>query len=184
MALSDFNKCSEILAELVYYIFDSFLIPLIRSNFHVTESSGHRHRLFYFRHDIWKRMTEPAIAHLKQSMLDSLELGHATSLLNGRAQGFSHIRFIPKDEGMRSITNLRRRAHVINHGVKTFGRSINSIVTPAFNVLNFEKVRFLRKDASHPWTLRSSFLDKHASQVWLLVVLCRWHSWSDSIFRQ
>lgn len=88
-------------------------------------------------------MTEPAVATLKQSMLNEMKLDDAMAVLNGRAMGFSQIRFLPKEHGMRSITNLRRRAQVVRHGVKTLGRSINSVVAPVFNVLNFEKVTLI-----------------------------------------
>ncbi|KAI8314565.1 Telomerase reverse transcriptase [Colletotrichum sp. SAR11_240] len=48
---SDMKKRLEILHEFLYYVFDSILIPLLRSNFYITESSSHRYRLFLFRHD-------------------------------------------------------------------------------------------------------------------------------------
>ncbi|KAI8298309.1 Telomerase reverse transcriptase [Colletotrichum sp. SAR11_59] len=48
---SDMKKRLEILHEFLYYVFDSILIPLLRSNFYITESSSHRYRLFFFRHD-------------------------------------------------------------------------------------------------------------------------------------
>ena len=64
LCLSDMRKRTEILQELLSYVFDSILIPLLRSNFHITESSAHRHRLFYFRHDVWKALTESSLSVL------------------------------------------------------------------------------------------------------------------------
>ncbi|KAI9728984.1 MAG: hypothetical protein M1828_000069 [Chrysothrix sp. TS-e1954] len=139
IARPDYDKRREILMELVYYIFDSFLIPLIRSNFHVTESSVHRNRLFYFRHDVWRRISEPALTRLRTSMLEELPNIATQKLLSRRALGYSSIRLLPKENGMRPIANLRKRMQVMRNGNKALGRSINSIITPAFNVLNFEK---------------------------------------------
>lgn len=127
-------------SELIYYLFDSFVIPLIRSNFYVTESSQHRNKLFYFRHDIWRRITEPALSSLKTTMLEELPSAVATKTLTRRALGFSQIRLLPKATGMRPVSNLRRRAQVLKNGKAVLGRSINSVLAPVFNVLNYEKV--------------------------------------------
>lgn len=141
MSISDFNKRKELLAEFVYYLFDSFLMPLVRSNFHVTESGVHRNRLFYFRQDVWQKISEPAMADLKASLFEELETEKARAKLASRTFGFSHVRLLPKGVGFRPITNLRRRPHIWQNGKRILGRSINSAIAPAFRVLNCEKVR-------------------------------------------
>lgn len=140
LARSDHDKRIELFAELIYYLFDSFIVPLIRSNFYVTESSQYRNRLFYFRHDVWRRLTEPALAALKMSMLEEVPSDTALKTLTRRALGFSQIRLLPKVDGMRPISNLRRRAQIVKNGKAVLGRSINSVLAPVFNVLNYEKV--------------------------------------------
>jgi telomerase reverse transcriptase len=140
MSISDFNKRKEILAEFIYYLFDSFLMPLVRSNFHVTESGAHRNRLFYFRQDIWQKISEPAMADLKASLFEELETEKVRTKLASRIFGFSHVRLLPKAVGFRPITNLRRRPYVWQNGKRILGRSINSAIAPAFRVLNYEKV--------------------------------------------
>ncbi|KAL3418000.1 telomerase reverse transcriptase [Phlyctema vagabunda] len=135
---SDFQKRVEIFQEFVYYLFDSILIPLIRANFHVTESNVHRHRLFYFRHDVWRSLAEPALSSLKLSMLEEVKLVQAHQILNGRSLGFSQIRLLPKETGVRPIMNLRRRP--LRKGTKAFlGSSINSILAPVYHTFNLEK---------------------------------------------
>jgi telomerase reverse transcriptase len=137
MSASDKNKRLEIFHEFLYYIFDSLLIPLIRSNFHVTESNVHRYRLFYFRHDVWKSLAEPALMTLKNSMFEELNIQKASRILERRKLGFSHIRLLPKEKGIRPIMNLRRRA--FKKGTTYLGSSINSILAPVHNVLTYEK---------------------------------------------
>lgn len=139
IAASDIQKREEILLEFLYYVFDSILIPLIRSNFHVTESNVHQNRLFYFRHDTWRALTEPAMANFKLSMYEEIEAVKAKKLLDARALGFSQIRLLPKNDRVRPITNLRRRVTKLQNGKITLGRSINSVMAPVFNVLDFEK---------------------------------------------
>ena len=139
VAASDIKKRKEIFLEFLYYVFDSLLIPLIRSNFHVTESNAHQNRLFYFRHDVWRALTEPAMADLKLNMYEEIKTVKAKKLLDARALGFSQIRLLPKKNGVRPIANLRRRATRLQNGKVTLGRSINSVIAPVYNVLDFEK---------------------------------------------
>lgn len=139
MANSDMQKRKEIYLEFVYYIFDSLLIPLIRSNFHVTESNTHRNRLFFFRHDVWRRLTEPSLTALKLSMFEEMKPTQAKHLLNARVLGFSQIRLLPKKTGFRPIMNLRRRINKKQSGKVVLGRSINSVMAPVFNMLDYEK---------------------------------------------
>lgn len=144
IALSDLRKREEIFLEFLYYVFDSLLIPLIRSNFHVTESNVHRNRLFYFRHDVWRALAEPTMANIKLSMFDEIQTMKALRILDARALGSSQIRLLPKANGMRPIMNLRRRVTKLKNGRMVLGRSINSVMTPVFNILEYIK----KKDPS------------------------------------
>jgi telomerase reverse transcriptase len=145
LARSDFNKRKEIFQEFVYWVFDSFLIPLIRSNFYVTESNAHRNRLFYFRHDIWRILTEPALSTLKLEMFEDMPNDRVNRLLAARPLGFSKMRLLPKKQGIRMIMNLKRRPQVTRYGAVTLGKSINSVMTPVFNAVTYEKVSSRRK---------------------------------------
>lgn len=140
MAKTDFDKRQEVFLELVYWVFDSFLMPLIRSNFHVTESNVHKNQLFYFRHDVWRKLTEPSLSRLKANMFEDMPTDRAIKLLSHRQIGFSKIRLLPKGTGVRLITNLKRRQQVTRNGTTMLGRSINSVMGPVFNIMNYEKV--------------------------------------------
>ncbi|KAL2018698.1 hypothetical protein VTK56DRAFT_472 [Thermocarpiscus australiensis] len=138
--LSDMRKRTEIFYEFLYYLFDSFLIPLIRSNFYVTESSVHRYRLFFFRHDVWRYVAEPAMAVLKTKMFEEVRTEDALQILQSRRLGFSQVRLLPKQMTMRPIMNLRRRT-LLQGNKKILGPSINSILGPVSSVLKLEKTR-------------------------------------------
>lgn len=123
----------------MYYLFDSLLIPLIRANFHVTESGAHRYRIFFFRHDVWKEFSEPAMASLKASMFEEVKTDKAHEILASRSLGFSQVRLLPKAVGVRPIMNLKRKT--LMKGSKTgLGYSINQTLAPVFNMLTYEKV--------------------------------------------
>lgn len=140
VAKTDWDKRQQIFLELVYWFFDSFLIPLIRSNFHVTESNVHKNQLFYFRHDVWRKLTEPSLSRLKADLFEDMPNDRAIKLLSRRQIGFSKIRLLPKSNGVRLITNLKRRQQVMRNGNMILGRSINSVMGPVFNIMNYEKV--------------------------------------------
>ncbi|KAJ6013379.1 hypothetical protein N7540_007970 [Penicillium herquei] len=152
MALSDFKKRTEILHEFVYYIFDSLLIPLVRANFYVTESQTHRNRLFYFRHDVWQRLTKQPLADLKKKMFEEIETTRAQTLLARRTLGFGSLRLLPKSTGIRPILNLRRRSlKPSTWGSKNgtyLAASINSSLNPIYNMLSYERKRAPEKFGS------------------------------------
>lgn len=136
---TDTAKRVEIFYEFLYYLVDSLLIPLIRSNFYVTESSAHRYRVFFFRHDIWRHVAEPAMATLKAKMFEEVKLDDARRILDSRRLGFSQVRLLPKGLAMRPIMNLRRRT-LVKGDRKLLGPSINTILGPVNHMLKLEKV--------------------------------------------
>ncbi|KAK8126658.1 RNA-directed DNA polymerase [Apiospora kogelbergensis] len=135
---TDIQKRLELFHELLYYVFDSLLIPLIRSNFYVTESNTHKYKLFFFRHDVWKYVAEPAMAAVKSKMFEEVSIDAALKILDSRSLGFSQVRLLPKQTSIRPIMNLRRRT-VAKGNSKVLGPSINTILGPVHTVLQLEK---------------------------------------------
>ncbi|KAG5987159.1 hypothetical protein E4U43_005206, partial [Claviceps pusilla] len=136
---SDMKKRREIFQEFLYFVFDSLLMPLIKSNFYVTETSTHRNQVFYFRHDIWRRIAAPAISVLKRDMFEAVTLTQANSILDRRRMGFSAVRLLPKGNKLRPIMNLRRRQLSRSGSRRMLGPSINSVLAPIHTALRFEK---------------------------------------------
>ncbi|KAF4455059.1 telomerase reverse transcriptase [Fusarium austroafricanum] len=135
---TDTAKRLEIFHEFIYFVFDSLLMPLIRNNFYVTESNTHRYQVFYFRHEVWRQIAEPAMAGLRADMFDEVKLDEALQVLRSRKLGFSQIRLLPKGNKLRPIMNLRRR--VMTRGASNkLGRSINTILGPVHSLLKLEK---------------------------------------------
>lgn len=86
-------------------------------------------------------LAEPALATLRLNMFEELPRHNTAKLLSARQLGFSDIRLLPKKQGFRTIMNLRRRQQVLRNGAMSLGRSINTVMTPAFNAITYEKVR-------------------------------------------
>lgn len=138
------RKRNEIFLEFLYYTFDSLLIPLIRGSFYVTESNHDRYRLFYFRHDVWRSISEPALRKLKDKMFEEMSSQH----MGLRKLGQSQMRLLPKRNTVRPIMNLRRK-QIIHKTSSILGPSINSILAPVHTVLKMEKVRWALR--WHKW---------------------------------
>ncbi|KAJ3493310.1 hypothetical protein NLG97_g4814 [Lecanicillium saksenae] len=132
------KKQLELFHEFLYYVFDSLLIPLARNTFYITESNNHRYQVFYFRHDVWRLVSERAMSAIKDGMLEELKVGDIQRTIDSRRLGFSQIRLLPKGATLRPIMNLRRRYPAKNNK-KILGPSINSVLTPIYNVLKLEK---------------------------------------------
>ncbi|KAF5623318.1 telomerase reverse transcriptase [Fusarium sp. NRRL 52700] len=135
---TDTAKRLEIFNEFVYFVFDSLLIPLIRNIFYVTESNTHRYQVFYFRHEVWRQIAEPAMLELRADMFEEVKLDDALQVLRSRKLGFSQIRLLPKGNKLRPIMNLRRRTMTRGPSSK-LGRSINTILGPVHSLLKLEK---------------------------------------------
>ena len=136
---SDLVKRTELLLELLYYIFDSLLIPLLRTNFHITESSSHGNRLFYFRHDVWRAIAEPSLNTIKLNMLQEIPLIEARQKISRRQLAFSHMRFVPKGNTVRPLMNMKRKPMIKKPGGVFLGSSVNDKLRPVASMLNFEK---------------------------------------------
>lgn len=131
------NKRREIFHEFLYYVFDSLLVPLIRSSFYVTESSMHRYEVFYFRHDVWRLISRSAMAGFKGDMFEEMKVDEVERILDSRRLGYGQLRLLPKGNKIRLITNLRKRHPSKGKALRP---SVNSVLGPVHTVLKFEKV--------------------------------------------
>lgn len=139
------KKRQSLLYELLYYLFDSFLVPLLRTTFYATESTAFRNRTVYFRQDNWNTITQPILERLKQDCFTTISKNEAVGIMSGRDFGYSHVRLHPKQNGVRPIINLRRRSVKVDRNrplskqVVQQQQSVNNILNATFHVLNYEK---------------------------------------------
>ncbi|KAG8688183.1 hypothetical protein FRC11_005914 [Ceratobasidium sp. 423] len=137
---SDALKRTELLREFIYWFFDSFLIPLVKSTFYVTETSALQHQLLYFRHDDWHKLCIPLLDKLSGETFERID---PSELDASRKLGTSHVRLLPKETGVRPIVNLGRKAKLRpfkgSGQDETTQPSVNQILNAAFHILNYEK---------------------------------------------
>ncbi|KAF8627995.1 hypothetical protein AX15_004120 [Amanita polypyramis BW_CC] len=150
MSVSDAKKRRELLEEFLFWYFDGFILPLLKTTFYVTDSGAYRNRLLYFRHDDWDILCTPLVERLTSSTFVKLTEVEVAEILKMRKLGFSFVRLLPKETGVRPIVNLSRRRpvfrlkyqnHVSLRRDNSSGLSINQVLQAAFQILTFEKQR-------------------------------------------
>lgn len=108
---TEFQTRTRLAQQFVYWLFDGFIMPLIKTTFYVTETVPHRHKVFYFRQDTWFRLTQPALESLGNTLFQKIEMNDAVNTLVNRQMGYSFVRLLPKENGVRPIMNLKRKTN-------------------------------------------------------------------------
>ena len=150
-------KRRKLVEELVRWLFEGYLVPLLRvghlvpvpclatdsqNTFYATETAATRYKIVYFPHEAWSTATRPHFAHLQDTFLqelDNVSLPHSPRvirLMNKNERYFAHqgplgvavVRLIPKPKGFRPIVNLGR-AIVSRHPIVICTSDIESEVT-------------------------------------------------------
>ncbi|NP_001077335.1 telomerase reverse transcriptase [Danio rerio] len=93
------------LGQCMGWMLSGFVVGLVRAQFYITESMGHKHTLRFYRGDVWSRLQDQAFrAHLCKGQWRPLSPSQALKVPNSAVT--SRIRFIPKTSSMRPITRL------------------------------------------------------------------------------
>jgi len=127
---------------------DSVVVTLIRTNFYVTETTVHKNLVFYYRQDLWSRISLPAIKHLCSTVFEELPQG-AADAIDPDCLGVSRLRLLPKQVGLRPLVNLRASSKNIpgNNRPHSDGNpntpSINNLLQNLFHTLLLEKVSWM-----------------------------------------
>jgi telomerase reverse transcriptase len=93
-------------------------LKLTQTTFYITESTAFRNRVLYFRQDDWQRITRPLQDSVLASNFAPLSEADIRRLLlkPERKLGISYLRMMPKETGVRPITNLSRRTNAVKAG--------------------------------------------------------------------
>ncbi|KAH9481585.1 Telomerase reverse transcriptase [Psilocybe cubensis] len=138
VSVSDAVKRRQLLEDFLFWYFDSFVLLLLKTNFYVTDSSAFRNNVLYFRHDDWATLCAPLVERLTSVTFEKLTDEEAAAILRQRKLGFSFVRLLPKETGVRPIVNLRRRKASAK-GSYGNEQSINQILQGAFSILTYER---------------------------------------------
>ena len=99
----------RMMGRVLLWIFRSLIIPLIGNFFYCTESAPHFNKIFYFRKPLWNSIDNLAAFQLIDSMLEPISREQAQQIIAKRDFGYSHVRMLPKNHGVRPILNLGKK---------------------------------------------------------------------------
>ncbi|KAK4512822.1 Fe2OG dioxygenase domain-containing protein [Mucor velutinosus] len=138
---TDLQKRKAILQQAFYWFFNDFIMPTLKSFFYITEHSKHGKEAFYYRRDTWHSIIAPSMEKLietnyfKEMRDTEMDLG----------LGAGKIRFVPKERGLRMITNMKTATRLVSSTTdESFQEqkvNPNARLETALNVLHYEMER-------------------------------------------
>ncbi|CAO3639594.1 unnamed protein product [Mucor fragilis] len=138
---TDLQKRKTVLQQALCWFFNDFITPTLTSFFYMTEHSKHGKETFYYRRDTWRSIIAPKMEKLIQTSYfrEMHEIEMNLEL------GAGKIRFVPKERGLRMITNMKTATKLVSsttdEGFQE--QKVNSAekLTTALNVLQYEADR-------------------------------------------
>ena len=114
---SEHDKIKGLMKNFMHFLFENFIVDILRSNFYITEAAGSRSRLVFYRHDIWNRLTEPVLESFKEDMFQPIITD--SNLLKSLSK--ARCRLVPKDNGkFRPIMAFRKPPSTVNKTIILF----------------------------------------------------------------
>ncbi|KAG7368417.1 telomerase ribonucleoprotein complex - RNA binding domain containing protein [Nitzschia inconspicua] len=95
------------------WLFQGFLIPLLRTNFYVTETEFSVHKVHYYRRPVWSLFRSLSVKKFVGGQhFSQISYSTTKALLRDHYMGISRLRLLPKATGVRPIAQLSRRQTV------------------------------------------------------------------------
>lgn len=109
LSRSEHQATTTLTLGVLRWLFRGFVIPLLRANFHVTESEFRAKQLLYYRRPVWSMFRAQSMNKLLQKQFFELSTARARILISRQKMGFSQLRLLPKSTGVRPIAQLSRK---------------------------------------------------------------------------
>jgi hypothetical protein len=109
LSRTEHQAASADVLKVLRWIFRALIIPLLRCNFHVTESEFSSKRVLYYRKPVWSVFRSMSMRKLLKSQFVEITQSEARKRLQSQYMGFSRLRLLPKSTGVRPIAQLSRR---------------------------------------------------------------------------
>ncbi|KAG2215923.1 hypothetical protein INT46_004179 [Mucor plumbeus] len=150
----DLQKRKSILQQALAWFFNDYIMPMLKSFFYITEHTKFGKETYYYRRDTWLSITKVRIEKLVQE--DYFKEMQNTEM--NIELGAGKIRFLPKEKGLRMITNMRNTTKLISGSTKGTieeeSVDTHSKLGPLLNVLQYEQNK-------NPDLMGSSVLGRH-----------------------
>ncbi|KAI8510175.1 hypothetical protein Bbelb_126030 [Branchiostoma belcheri] len=133
----EFQTRTALLHKFVWWLFNNFVINILRSYFYITETTTHKNQLLYYRSYVWKILKARATEQLlRRHMFSQVSQSTVKYLIRDQqCLGLAKLRFIPKKTGLRPIVNMNKQEKT---EMNSSGTSINYKLQNLFKVLTYE----------------------------------------------
>ncbi|XP_055991062.1 telomerase reverse transcriptase [Sorex fumeus] len=150
------RRREAILACLLGWLLDTYVVALLRAFFYVTETTFQKNRLFFYRKCVWNELQSIGMRqHLVRAQLRRMSKAEVQQFRAARpALPTSRLRFLPKANGLRPIVSTDSVVGITGLGGEQKGLTathVASQVRTLFGALNYERMQ-------HPSLLGSSVL--------------------------
>ncbi|XP_048774211.2 telomerase reverse transcriptase-like isoform X2 [Ostrea edulis] len=121
----------HLLAKLIYWLMNNFIVSLIKAFFYVTETGVYRNQLFFYRKKVWSKLRVNGIRDLRRrGVLTSIKKTEVLAALqSGDSLGEATIRFLPKLRSLRPIANLGRQPPAIAKSTLPINKQLLNVLT-------------------------------------------------------
>jgi telomerase reverse transcriptase len=130
----------KLLSAWIHWLFLHIIMPIISSNFYVTEKESRRNEVFYYKKPIWGSAVKGCIEKMKMQSFCPVDPDSVRNIFNdSRCFGFSRLRFLPKEDRLRPLASLNRPSTLpfLNKRYK----SVNSLLSELHVILKTIKVQ-------------------------------------------
>uniref|UniRef100_A0A2N9FAF5 Telomerase reverse transcriptase n=1 Tax=Fagus sylvatica TaxID=28930 RepID=A0A2N9FAF5_FAGSY len=97
----------KLLESWIFWLFSCLVVPLVQANFYVTETEFGKQDVYYYRKSVWEKLIDKAVTCLKDQGYRDLDAATVGNIIDNRLFGFSKLRLRPKENGMRTLSNLK-----------------------------------------------------------------------------
>ncbi|KAK4372169.1 hypothetical protein RND71_007553 [Anisodus tanguticus] len=113
----------KLLERWIFWLFSSFVVPLVQANFYVTEAEHEKQDIFYYRKPTWENIISKAVTCLRDQGYKELTAASVRKIIRSRSFGFSKVRLLPKRRGVRMLANLKASLKLpVNHPLQPRGQ--------------------------------------------------------------
>ncbi|CAB9520409.1 Telomerase reverse transcriptase [Seminavis robusta] len=103
------EAATRLVTTVLRWVFNDFIVPLLRSNFISTESEFSGRRVLYYRKPTWALFRSLSLKHLKTKQYKEISAADVKERLQIQKTGCSRLRLLPKATGVRPIATLCKR---------------------------------------------------------------------------
>jgi hypothetical protein len=103
---TDHHAAQLLFLRMLRWIFGQLVVPLIASVFHVTESEMSGKQVLYYRKPVWSIFRSLSMKKLLKDQYVEISADEAIKRLSTQQMGFSRLRLVPKETGVRPIATL------------------------------------------------------------------------------